>query len=252
MYHHPNLIDLPDPDVTPRRFEANAAQTYQLLAVGLVLLAAGAVAAWYWQNGELQGRMGALPFLLLPVGAVVTGLQLRNLLAPLRVDLTPDGFAVGGEACRWDEVAAVREQLDPGSRLNGLTVWVRRADGHTFRLSAARLAGLDRLLAVVHHHTLPRLAAEARAAVDRGEAVEFGPVEVGAAGLRARGRVLAWGEVAGVLPDEAGDLGVWAAGRGRAWLDVPTGRVDNVRVLLQLVGEYAPADPPGAPRPAGR
>jgi hypothetical protein len=204
------------------------------------MLAAGVVAFWFWQRGELVGKMGALPFLLLPAGVVLTLLQLRNLLAPLRVVLTPDGFAVGDEVCRWDEVAAVGEQLNPDSTLNGLTVWVRRADGWTVHLSAARLADLPRLLAVIHGHTLPRLAAEARAAVDRGEAVPFGPVELDAAGLRARGRVLAWEELERVSPDEAGDLGFWATGRRGAWLDVPTGKVGNVRVLLQLVEEYAP------------
>jgi hypothetical protein len=245
MYHHPNLIVLPPADATiHRRFEANAALTYQLLAVGLGLLAGGAVAFWYWQQGELQGKLAALPFLLLPVGVVLTGMQIRSLLAPLSVAVTTDGFAVGDEECRWDEVAAVREQRHPGQPLNGLTVWVRRADGRTFRLPASRVSDLPRLLGIIHQRTLSRLAAEARAALDRGEAVPFGPVEIDTAGLRARGRVLSWDELNRVTPDESGDLGFWAAGRGRAWLDVETGKVDNVRVLLQLVEQYAPIPQP--------
>jgi hypothetical protein len=244
MYHHPNLVDLPHADgILPRRFEANAALTYQMLAVGLMLLAGGAVAFWYWQEGELQGKAAALAFLMLAVGAVLTGLQLRNLLVPLSVVVTPDGFTVGDEECRWDDVAAVCEQLHPGE-LNGLTVWVRRTDGRTFRLPASRLSDLPRLLAIVHQHTLPRLAAEARTAVDHGEAVSFGPVELDATGLRTRNRFLAWEDLERVTPDEAGDLGFWAAGRGGAWLDVATGTVDNVRVLLQLVEEYAPVPHP--------
>jgi hypothetical protein len=239
--HHPNLVDLPETDDRPRRFEANAALTYQLLAVGLVLLAAGVVAFWYWQHGRLQGKMAALPFLLLPAGVVLTGLQLWNLLAPLRVVLTPDGFEARGEAYPWDEVAAVGEQLNPNEPLNGLTVWVRHANGRTARLSAARLAELPLLLAVIHRHTLPRLLAEARAALERGEAVPFGPIELTADGLRAGRRVLPWAELERVTPDGEGDLGVWAVGRRKPWLDVATGKVGNVRVLLQLVEEYAPS-----------
>jgi hypothetical protein len=244
MYHHPNLVDLPSADGTlPRRFEANAALTYQMLAVGLVMLAGGVVAYWYWQQGELQGEVAMLAFLLPAGGVVMTGLQIRNLLAPLSVVVTPEGLAVGDEECRWDQVAAVREQLHPGE-LNGLTVWVRRADERTFYLPASRLSDLPRLLATVHQHTLSRLAAEARAAVDCGEAVSFGPVELDASGLRTRDRLLAWEDLARVTPDEAGDLGFWASGRGSAWLDVATGKVDNVRVLLQLVEEYAPVPHP--------
>jgi hypothetical protein len=33
-------------------------------------------------------------------------------------------------------------------------------------------------------------------------------------------------------------VGVWAVGRNSAWLDVATGTVDNVRVLLPLADEY--------------
>src|SRR5262245_23073844 len=107
MYHHPKLVDLPDGATaadSPRRFEANAAQTYLLLGIGLLTLAGGAVAFWYWQQGEMPGRRGVFPFLMLPIGAVVTALQLRNLFAPLKVVVTPEGFAVGNEVCRWDEV----------------------------------------------------------------------------------------------------------------------------------------------------
>jgi hypothetical protein len=241
MYHHPNLVDLPDPDAPGApRFEPNMALAYQLLAMGLLSLAGGAVAFVYWTRGELQGKMGALPFLLLPAGAALTLLALKNLLSPLRVVLTEDGFAVGGEACRWDEVAAVREQLNPGSPLNGLMVWVRRSDGWTVKLSASRLADLPRLLATIHRNTLARLTAEARAALDRGEAVRFGPIEVSATGLRAKGRELSWDDLNQIVPDEAGDVGVWAIDRNSAWLDVATGTVDNVRVLLPLADEYAP------------
>ena len=155
--------------------------------------------------------------------------------------LTPDGFAVGGEGWRWGDVTAVREQLNPGSPLNGLTVWVERA-GRSVRLSASQVAGLHHLLAVVHRHTLTRLTAKAREAVDRGEAVRLGPLELDATGLRAKGRVLPWEELGQVTPDAAGDLGVWTS--GRVWLDVATGKVDNVRVLLQLVEEYTPNPQP--------
>ena len=41
-------------------------------------------------------------------------------------------------------------------------------------------------------------------------------------------------------------LGFWAVGRRGAWLDVATGKVDNVRVLLQLVEESAQATRPRA------
>jgi hypothetical protein len=55
--------------------------------------------------------------------------------------------------------------------------------------------------------------------------------------------MLPWGELERVTPDEEGDVGFWAG--GRRWLDVATGKVDNLRVLLQLAGEYAPATAAG-------
>ena len=134
-----------------------------------------------------------------------------------------------------------------GDGWNGRTVWVRRADGQTARFSSFRLAGLPELLAVIHHHTGARLAGEARAAVDRGEAVRFGPIELNATGLRTKGRAVTWDEVEHVIPDAAGDLGVWQTGRKSAWLDLETGKVDNVRVFLQLTEEYT-VQPEAKPR----
>ena len=238
MYHHPNLIDLPDAHFAPRTFETSKTQTYTLLVVGLVMLAIGVVEFDSWYRGELHGKAAFIPFLMLPVGLVVAGLQLWNLCNPLTVTLSPAGFRVGDDEYPWDAVTAVNEQLNLTDGLNGLTVWVRRADGRTARFSSFRLAQLPGLLAVIHHHTQARLADEARAAVDRGEAVRFGPIELNATGLRAKDRAVPWDEVEHVTPDGAGDLGVWVTGRKSAWLDIETGKVDNVRVFLQLCEKY--------------
>jgi hypothetical protein len=237
MSCHENLIDLPAPPA-PRVFRPNPALTHKLLVVGVVFLLGGCVAWWYWQQGQLPGRMGAMPFLLLPVGAVLTGLQLWNLVRPLRVALTAHGFSVNGEPMGWADVVAVGEQFNPTSRLNWLTAWVKTRNGRTVRLSAARLADLPELLAAIHFHTFDRLTAAARAAVGAGEIVRFGPIELASTGLRVKGRVIGWHELNQVWPDEAGDVGVWTAD-GRKVLDVATGKVDNLRVLLALVGEYA-------------
>jgi hypothetical protein len=167
MYHHPNLTDLPDDDGR-RRYETSAAKVVEYLVVGLVMVVAGAVAFWYWGQGRLQGEAAAAPFLLVPGGFVLIALQLWNLVHPVRVERTEDGFAAGGEVCRWDEVAAVSEQRNPESEVTGLGVRVRRADGWVVKLSAARLAGLPGLLAAILRNSLPRVTADARAAVGRG------------------------------------------------------------------------------------
>ena len=242
MYHHPNLVDLPDPGPSvERRFETNAGAACVWLVAGLLLLACGVVAFSYWARGEMPGKKGALPFLLTGAGAGLTLGGLKNLLLPRRVVVTAEGLAVGREVCPWTEVAAVGEQFVPAENLNPLRIWVYRKDGWNVRLSMWQLSGLPQLLAIIHHNTHSRLLSEARAALDRGESVPFGRVDMSATGLRARGRELSWEQVSHVVPDEAGDLGVWEIGGKKPWLDVATGTVDNVRVLLELVEQYAPA-----------
>ena len=238
MYTHQNLMDLPDGD-NPKKFETKIAQSYMLLVGGLLLLAGGVITFPGWQQGLFQGQLGRIPLLMLVLGLLVTGMQLINVFAPVRVQLTSDGFECRGQEIRWDEVTAVWEQRNPSSQACNLTIWVGCGE-RTIRLSSFRLSNLPRLLAVIHQNTLPRLIAEARRAVERGESVSFGPIELDATGLRARGRVLAWDDLERVTPDEAGDLGIWALGRKRPWLDVATGKVDNVRVFLELIEEFSP------------
>lgn len=248
--HHPNLIDLPpEVDDAPRRFATSTALTWQLLATGLLLLAGGAVAFDFLRKGELQGKMAALPFFLLPAGIVLTVLQVRNLVMPLSVHVTQTGFAVGPEECAWDEVVAIREQLHPNSPINNLVVWVRRSDGWVFKLPTSRIAGLAEFLAIAHERTGARIAKEVRAALDRGEPQSFGPIELTTAGLQVGNRFLPWEELNRVEPDAAGDVGIWATGRSRVWLDVATGKVDNLRVLLELVEEFSSG--PTRARPLG-
>jgi hypothetical protein len=232
------LPALPAPPTAPRAFRPNLTVTYQLLTVGAVFLAAGCVAFWFWQQGQLQGRLAAVAFVAPAVGVVLTGMQLWNLLRPLRAALTADGFEVNGEEVTWGEVVAVVEQVNPKSPLDGWKAWVRTRGGRTVRLSSNRLADMPELLAAVHHHTLSRFIAEARAVMAAGEAVSFGPIELSPAGLRAKGRMIGWADLHQVAPDEDGDVAVWTSD-GRKALYLSAAKVDNLRVLLTLVDECA-------------
>lgn len=211
-----------------------------MLVASLILLAAGGVALSYWSQGELRGKKAMVAFLLPAVGGGLGLVVLANLVFPMRVSMTAEGFAVGEEVCSWTDVAAVREQLHAGANFNQLVFWVRRNDNWSVRFSMWKLSGVPELLAIVHQNTHSRLLAEARAALDRGEWVSFGPIEMSANGLRARGRELSWDRCRHAVADEAGDVGIWELDRKKPWLDVATGTVDNLRVLMELVEQYAP------------
>jgi hypothetical protein len=242
MYHHPNLVELPDAGPqAERRFETRTDRTLQMLAASLLLLVAGGVAFSYLSQGELRGKKAMFAFLLPAAGGGLGLVALANLVFPMKVSVTADGFAVGEELCSWTDVAAVREQLHPDSNVNQLNFSVRRNDNWSVRFFMWKLSGVPELLAIVHRNTHSRLLAESRAALDRGEWVSFGPIEMNANVLRARGRELSWDRFSHVAPDDAGDVGIWELDRKKPWLDVATGTVDNLRVLLELVEQYAPA-----------
>ncbi len=242
MYQHQNLVPLPEDAAAelPRRFETSQALVLVPFALAVGLLVAGGFLFVEWSKGGLPGKSGMLPFLFLPCGVVSLGIGFWNLLWPKWIAVGPDGFEGPDGFVRWEEVESVAEQVaDLYAGMVKLRIWIRSA-GRTVAFSHWQVGELDRLLAVVHEHTAPRLLAETRAALGRGETTDFGPIGVTPAGLAIDGRTVPWADVDSVWPDEAGDVGVWVHGANRPVLDVEAGKVGNLRVLLQLVEEMKP------------
>jgi hypothetical protein len=75
----------------------------------------------------------------------------------------------------------------------------------------------------------PALAAHAG-----GETLSFGELQVAPRGLGRRGREIAWSEIAAVRVDNR-FLAVWAPGASGPWLQLPTGEVANVEILVAIL-----------------
>lgn len=130
--------------------------------------------------------------------------------------------------------------------LSGRTLTTQ--DGQTFEVSP-HVEDATRLLQIVRAKVRDRLTSAARAALDAGESVEFGPLTVTSAGLRYREKSLEWFEIAHVRThstENGPTLFISAGGSGLPWCMVPLDKVPNDFVLLELIGRLAPGSMAGS------
>jgi hypothetical protein len=193
--------------------------------LGLLLLARGpALVLYVWKYRRLQAIAGSAGIALIENDVV--------------------------SSCRWQEIDAVQESLVTGEAKAVLAASARD-ENHVFRVTCrdgkvlvfrSFLDDLPWLGQIIQHETLPYLLPPAVAALEAGDALDFGPLCIDAEGLRsAPEKRLAWGE----LEDAEianGLLVVKQVGKWRAWFKMPIGQVPNAHVLLALVHHYRNVD----------
>ncbi len=186
--------------------------------------------------------LGGSPLVLL--GFVGLARLKRRRRDGLHVRVYAHGFAapVRGrwEFFRWDDIEAVWQKITR-IILNSAHVGteycytVRRRDGTQVRLTH-HLNDIEELGRRVSAQVLRRLLPKALARVRAGEEVPFGPLAVGARGLRRGSHELAWADVGRVKPD-AGYLEVHPTRNRPRWCRVAVESLPNLFLLLALARE---------------
>jgi hypothetical protein len=124
---------------------------------------------------------------------------------------------------------------------------VRRADGTTAKLTPA-VSGYPELAAYVQRETFGALWSPTLARFRAGERIEFGPFEVGRAGLRYEKNVLPWADLAEVA---VGSKHFTAKRKGKwlPWVSKELEEIPNPHVFLALIEEARrsarPVEKPG-------
>lgn len=172
-------------------------------------------------------------FFSIVVGNVVTR---RTLL------VSPKGFVyvVGKKAefCRWEEIVSIDRYLIRNKEydLPRATYWIHDEHGRTFKLHDFRLDHTD---CFCEWFLIPRvrerLLDKALADFDAGREVGFGPISVSEHGMRYKGSLLPWEDLAEVESDLAGDLVVRKRGKLFSWCEPSAKAVPNLFVLLELL-----------------
>jgi hypothetical protein len=253
------------------------------LALGVLLVAYGAVANYFWWVGG-PARFDHLTFLLLVVpplsGVSLLAHMYRN--RGLFVLVYPAGLLRlrSGEvdSLPWDEVESVKLRVqraedaefahDPDGHLvacwlppdvptfklwsAGLTV--TRGDGVAVEFGPA-LSDYDRLAVEVQRRTFAALWPAVRARFRAGDTLAFGELEVGAVGLMHAGKRLRWRELK-ELAVAQGKLSVKQVGKWLPWALIDVGDVPNPHLLFALADEARrtltlPSDEPNPP-PGGQ
>ena len=189
-----------------------------------------------WQ----RGRVVSFPW------AEVEGLKIKRFTAGV---LIARGLESGREfAPDVGEPAAPPASLPPvegidgltfafdltggGSRLFGLEIEVRRADGESAALPSS-LTDFAALAKLLQFATFARLAAPLAEKLDAGYRVDLGAFALDSLGLHRTRELLAWYDYGGVRVAD-GKLSLLRAGKKRAWLDAPAGEVANPHVVAGL------------------
>ena len=119
-----------------------------------------------------------------------------------------------------------------GSRLFGLEIEVRRADGETAVLRSS-LTDFEALAKLLQFATFARLASPLAEKLGAGYRVDLGAFAVDSIGLHRTRETLAWYDYGGVRVAD-GKLSLTRNGKKRSWLDAPAGEVANPHVVAGL------------------
>jgi len=208
-----------------------------LVLVGVVFALIGlAVSKGKWP--ALLVAAAGLPLMLIGVAALVGRARRRDMC----IQLCADGFTrtLAGQtvAVRWDEVAAVWQnviQTYRGSAHTNTTraYTVRLADGRklVFNNQVDKVAGLG---AAIQKACAERMLPRALTTYNAGESVPFGAFGVSRTGVSKGGKTLPWEQVERVELRQ-GVLHVRKKGQRRDWAFAMASRVPNLPVLMALV-----------------
>jgi hypothetical protein len=221
----------------------NAAGSMVLIGIGLLFCCGGGVGITALTEGQGNPQMTKVAVVLPFAGILALFAGIRNLYSAHRVLVFPEGLAVlQGSAVtvwRWDDVESVRRNLTEvhQRRTSPRTCTLRRQDGQMLEFNSTQLEKTDQLGDLAEREVGRRLLPRARATLQQGGAVDFGPLSVDQFGLHQGARTIAWHEVVGVCTGE-GQLTVTKAGQWRNWCSIPVSTLPNMPVLVSLLQEH--------------
>jgi hypothetical protein len=206
-------------------------------ALGLIVLCLG--------GGGLGAGRAMVGLALVSVALIVTGIFMPvGVLRAwgTRVLVCRCGLIYlrrGAEVVRWDDVEVLWcESASPGgdALLGNPRFRVRRrSDGREFVFSNF-LPRVDSLGYFIEKKTLAHLLPPARAALDAGEVLAFGPLALSRFGVRRGKDWLYWSAVRAVSPHGRGGAIVVSVGKaGPARHNQPVEGVPNYHVFLEIV-----------------
>lgn len=230
-----------------REYSASAQGHNQVLTgtiLLLMILGIGSFALTHSKPG--QAGMGvALVGSLVGALAVYIYAGARKLRRWVRFHTNGLILQDGGEmaAIRWEDIVSLTGLLPVSFRgapvhLGG-PMQITLRDGRRFRL-AAGYQDLDVLASLLHEKVLTRLLPPAREALQRGERLSLGPVQVDRAGLHINEKSLSWSECQGVS-FTADDLQILQAGGRRPWQSLKIAQLPNANLFLHLLRSPQPA-----------
>jgi hypothetical protein len=229
-----------------REYSASSQGRYEVVSGSAILvgiLAVGIFALTHSKPGQLWIGILLIGGLAGALGVYIYG-GIRKL--GRRILFHADGMILreGGrtDIFRWEEVASVTGMLPVSFRGTpvhiGGPMTIELRDGRRFRL-AHGYADPDVLANFIHDKVLACLLPPALAALQRGEAVSMGPLQLDRAGLRHGEQSLPWSEFQG-CSFTADDLTILRAG-GQPWTTLKIAQVPNANLLLSLARNPRPA-----------
>jgi len=227
-----------------RTGEVNALLAVAIVTLGCALAALGfGVWAWYFAMsayGPAAVARWTGPWLVAapPLGIAGVICLLRTWrLTRLWVEALPEGLRVHrGHKADWIAWTDVREIRTQPSRRAGeafAVLEVRLNGGRRLRLTRS-LAGLESLVRHVKRGAYPLLQECYRAKFNRGEPLDFGPLQLTTDGVQASRKTIQWGHVQAVEV-RGGRLAITADEPAGARLRVAAASVPNVDVCVQII-----------------
>jgi hypothetical protein len=205
----------------------------------------------------LAGTAPVRTFLV--VGAVFWPVAVRGLLrSPVlirgvgekRIYLYERGFvhadAKGAlDLFRWNQIDTVFESVNrwtPVFVKPRIRCLITRYDGKTIALTNM-WSGIGHLVGETSRHVTRAQLPVVRAALERGQRVQFGKIIVDAAGVTGPHRSAPWAEIK-VQGVETGRMRLLAGDSLSALSSTPTSRIPNLRLFLQIIRIYQQNDTP--------
>lgn len=147
---------------------------------------------------------------------------------------------IAGKSIRlgWDEIEAVyirgtRRQFFGRPISDRYALTLVTGEGRSFHIPD-RIADLDKLAETIRLRIEARLRSGIMAKIDRGEAVDFGPVAITTAGLRTGRRNWTWDDVDAIRIAN-GSLMIESGGSRVA---IPASEIPNTTLLLDLAARF--------------
>lgn len=141
------------------------------------------------------------------------------------------------EACRWEEIQSVQQEMNTGSRERAGAVrhrfTISRRDGT--QMSFEGIPKVRALGEQIQQESLKYLLPPVLKTYHSGQPVTFGSLTLSGEGVNNGKETVPWVEIKGVEIDKNGQLVFTAQGRWFSFAKMPIADIPNVHVLLALV-----------------